>query len=85
MRDDIKIDCRVKLVSALYKDGDISFKYDNYKSAYEDYEKALLEVNMFTAEGKNSHDDSPDALTQLAMIFEDKFVTPPSRVINSPF
>lgn len=51
----------------------------------EDYEKALLEVNMFTAEGKNSHDDSPDALTQLAMIFEDKFVTPPSRVISSPF
>lgn len=51
----------------------------------EDYEKAMLEVSMFTAEGKNSHDDSPDALTQLAMIFEDKFVTPPSRVISSPF
>lgn len=57
---------------------------DAYRRS-EDYEKALLEVNMFTAEGKNSHDDSPDALTQLAMIFEDKFVTPPSRVINSPF
>ena len=50
----------------------------------EDYEKALLEVNMFTAEGKNSSDDAPDSLTQLAMIFEDKFVTPPSRVISSP-
>lgn len=51
----------------------------------EDYEKAMLEVSMFTAEGKNSSDDAPDSLTQLAMIFEDKFVTPPSRVISSPF
>lgn len=51
----------------------------------EDYEKAMTEVSMFTAEGKNSNDDAPDALTQLAMTFEDKFATPPSRIISSPF
>ena len=47
MTDDIKIDIRVKLVSALYKEGDISFKYGNYKSAREDYEKALKIINSY--------------------------------------
>lgn len=51
----------------------------------EDYERAMFEVSMFTAEGKNSNDDAPDSLTQLAMMFEDKFATPPTRVVKSPF
>lgn len=51
----------------------------------EDYEKAMLEVSMFTAEGKNSSDDAPDSLTQLAMIFENKFEAPATRVLRSPF
>lgn len=51
----------------------------------EDYERAMFEVSMFTAEGKNSNDDAPDSLTQLAMMFEDKFATPPTRVVHSPF
>lgn len=50
----------------------------------DDYQKALMETEMFTAEGKNSSDDAPDALTQLAMIFENKFATPPTRIIKSP-
>lgn len=57
---------------------------DAYKRS-EDYQKAMLEVSMFTAEGKNVNDDAPDALTQLAMIFENKFAVPPTRVMNSPF
>lgn len=51
----------------------------------EDYEKAMLELSMFTAEGKNSNDDAPDSLTQLAMMFEDKFAPSPTRVMRSPF
>lgn len=47
MTDDIKLDCQVKLVSGLYKEGDISFKYGNYKGAYEDYEKALKIINSY--------------------------------------
>ena len=50
----------------------------------EDYQKALMEVEMFTAEGKNVNDDAPDSLTQLAMIFENKFAVPPTRIIRSP-
>lgn len=51
----------------------------------EDYEKAMQEVCIFTAEGKNRSDDAPDSLTQLAMIFEDKFAPKPTRIIRSPF
>ena len=50
----------------------------------DDYQKALMETEMFTAEGKNSSDDAPDALTQLAMIFENKFAMPPTRIVRSP-
>ena len=57
---------------------------DAYKRS-EDYEKAMLELSMYTAEGKNASDDAPDALTQLAMIFEDKFTAPPTTIIRSPF
>lgn len=34
------------------------------------YIKALDEMGMFSAEGKNQHEDSPDGLTQLAMMFD---------------
>lgn len=36
------------------------------------YRKAIDELTMFSAEGKNINDDAPDALTQLAMMFEKK-------------
>ena len=57
------------------------------KQAYrrsEDYQKAMTETEMFTAEGKNASDDAPDSLTQLAMIFEDKFKSPSAQIIKSP-
>lgn len=57
------------------------------KQAYrrsEDYQKAMTETEMFTAEGKNANDDAPDSLTQLAMIFEDKFKSPSAQIIKSP-
>ena len=56
---------------------------DAYKRS-EDYQKAMLEMSMFTAEGKNANDDAPDSITQLAMIFENKFATPPTQVVRSP-
>ena len=40
--------------------------------ASEQYKKAVDELTMFSAEGRNIHDDAPDALTQLAMMFEKK-------------
>ena len=55
-----------------------------YKRTAE-YDGAIAELSMFTAEGKNPHDDAPDGLTQLAMIFEDKLIQRPTVVINSPF
>lgn len=51
----------------------------------DEYDKAIDEMTIYTAEGRNEHDDSCDALTQLAMMFEDKFTAPPARVIDSPF
>lgn len=51
----------------------------------EDYQKAMLEMSMFTAEGKNVNDDAADAITQLAMIFENKFAVPPTQIVKSPF
>lgn len=56
---------------------------DAYKRS-EDYQKAMLEMSMFTAEGKNASDDAPDSITQLAMIFENKFATPPTQIVRSP-
>lgn len=38
--------------------------------ASEQYRKAIDEMTMFSAEGKNINDDAPDAITQLAMMFE---------------
>lgn len=40
--------------------------------ASEQYKKAIDEMTMFSAEGRNIHDDAPDAITQLAMMFEKK-------------
>lgn len=38
--------------------------------ASEQYRKAIDEMTMFSAEGKNISDDAPDSITQLAMMFE---------------
>ena len=35
-----------------------------------EYQQAIDEMTMFTAEGKNPHDDAPDSITQLAMFYE---------------
>lgn len=66
----------------------ISIDDDGVRFVYkrsDEYDKAIDEMTIFTSEGKNDHDDSCDALTQLAMMFEDKFVAPPTQIINSPF
>ena len=43
-------------------DGFFRYKRD------EDYQAAMNELHMYTSEGKNAHDDSPDALSQIAII-----------------
>lgn len=48
----------------------------------EDYQKAMNELHMYTSEGKNEHDDSPDALSQIAVIDSKKRKI--TRIINSP-
>ena len=66
----------------------ISIDNDGVRFVYkrsDEYDKAIDEMTMYTSEGRNEHDDSCDALTQLAMMFEDKFTAPPAQVINSPF
>ena len=66
----------------------ISIDDDGVRFAYkrsDEYDKAIDEMTIYTAEGRNEHDDSCDALTQLAMMFEDKFTAPPARVIDSPY
>ena len=45
MTNDIKLDCQVKLVSALYKRAEFLCKYENYQSASEYFEKALNIIN----------------------------------------
>ena len=66
----------------------ISIDDDGVRFVYkrsDEYDKAIDEMTMYTSEGRNEHDDSCDALTQLAMMFEDKFTAPPARVIDSPY
>ena len=66
----------------------ISIDDDGVRFVYkrsDEYDKAIDEMTIYTAEGRNEHDDSCDALTQLAMMFEDKFTAPPAQVINSPY
>lgn len=52
--------------------------------ASEQYRKAIDEMTMFSAEGKNAWDDAPDAITQLAMMFEKKQQRR-TEIIHSPF
>jgi hypothetical protein len=35
-----------------------------------DYKKAIEEMTIFSTEGKNMHDDAPDAITGLAEMLE---------------
>ena len=35
-----------------------------------EYQSAIDELTMYTAQGKNPHDDAPDSITQLAMFYE---------------
>lgn len=51
--------------------------------ASEQYRKAMDEMTMFSAEGKNINDDAADAITQLAMMFETK-ERRKARIIRSP-
>ena len=37
-----------------------------------EYRKAMEELCMYSPQGRNLHDDAPDSLTQLAMLFEKK-------------
>lgn len=65
----------------------ISVDDDGVRFVYkrsDEYSKAMDEMMIFTSEGRNDHDDSCDALTQLAMMFEDKFLAKPTEIINSP-
>lgn len=52
--------------------------------ASEQYRKAIDEMTMFSAEGKNTFDDAPDAITQLAMMFETREKRK-AVVMRSPF
>lgn len=48
----------------------------------EQYELAMSEMCMYTSEGKNAHDDSADAITQLAIVIGKK--ERKSRIMASP-
>lgn len=56
----------------------------NYQYVASDqYKKAIDEMTMFSAEGKNINDDAADAITQLAMMFDSK-ERRKARIIRSP-
>ena len=48
----------------------------------EDYQSAMDELHMYTSEGKNAHDDSPDVLSQIAIIDSKKAVE--TKIIECP-
>ena len=48
----------------------------------EDYQNAMDELHMYTSEGKNAHDDSPDVLSQIAIIDSKKAVE--TKIIECP-
>lgn len=48
------------------------------------YRKALDALVMYSPEGRNAHDDAPDAISQLAMAFEGNSRRRQARVISSP-
>lgn len=63
-----------------------SFSFDDaedfrYKRD-EDYNNAMNELHMYTSEGKNLHDDSPDVVSQIAVIDSKK--KSETRIIESP-
>ena len=49
-----------------------------------EYQKAMDEMCMFSAQGKQPHDDAPDSITQLAMSFDQK-TNGSVNVIKNPF
>ena len=51
--------------------------------ASEQYRKAIDELTLFSAEGKNINDDAADAITQLAIFLEQK-IRRTTRIIRSP-
>ena len=58
---------------------------DSHKyRASEQYKKAIDEMTMFSAEGKNINDDAADSITQLAMMFE-RHERRKATIIKSPF
>lgn len=63
---------------------DIDLMDGEYFQRDKDYNEALSEMTLFTATGKNEHDDAADGITQLAMLFENK-IAPDSQIIQSPF
>ena len=48
------------------------------------YKKALDALVMYSPEGRNAHDDAPDALSQLAMVFDGKGKRKKAVIIQSP-
>lgn len=55
-------------------------KYEYRRSKM--YQDAMDELEMYTSEGKNPHDDAPDALSQLAIVFGKKRTQ--TMIIQSP-
>ena len=55
----------------------------NVYSRSKEYNNAMEELTMHSANGKNEHDDAADGLTQLAMIFENIINREP-EIIQSP-
>lgn len=49
-----------------------------------EYQKAVEELTMFTADGGNTHDDAADGVTQLAMAIDGGNEICKAKVINSP-
>lgn len=52
--------------------------------ASEQYKRAIDDLTIFTAEGKNINDDSPDSLAQLAMTFEER-TNLRTKIMKCPF
>lgn len=49
-----------------------------------DYNHAMEDMEMFSGEGKNKHDDAPDSMAQLAIVTEDK-MNGEIEVIKNPY
>lgn len=69
------------------KAGDWEFedtKDYEYHKRDADYNRAMDDLGMFSGEGKNAHDDSPDSLAQLAIMCEDE-LNGQIEVIKNPY